>query len=99
MSGDGGDELFAGYNRYLWGNRISKVNSSIPKELRSFLHNIIKFIPQKRYEMLTSKLQKKFGIQAGGFKIYKLADCMMALDDDDLYQKLITHWNPKLLES
>ena len=47
--------------------------------------------------MLTSKLQKNLN-QAGGFKIYKLADCMMALDDDDLYQKLITHWNPKLLE-
>lgn len=99
LSGDGGDELFVGYNRYLWGNRISKVNSYIPIRLRSFLHKIIKFVPQKTYEMLTSKLQKKFGMQAGGFKIYKLADCLTALDDDDLYQKLITHWNPKLLES
>ena len=58
LSGDGGDELFVGYNRYLWGNRISKVNSYIPIGLRSFLHNIIKFVPQKTYEMLTSKLQK-----------------------------------------
>ena len=34
LSGDGGDELFAGYNRYLWTERVARAMKLVPRPLR-----------------------------------------------------------------
>ena len=40
LSGDGGDELFGGYNRYLWSSRILSIPLKIRKIIAYTLRNI-----------------------------------------------------------
>lgn len=37
LSGDGGDELFAGYNHYRWGRWVASVCRAVPPSLRRFV--------------------------------------------------------------
>ena len=42
LSGDGGDEIFAGYNRYLWVDRIMSATRRMPSSVKVLLANLIK---------------------------------------------------------
>ena len=44
LSGDAGDELFGGYNRYFWANSIWKKIGKVPKPLRLLSAGIFKNI-------------------------------------------------------
>ncbi len=92
LSGDGGDELFAGYNRYIWGQRIDQCRAFVPKFLLQLLGGTLKAVSPLMYDKLTNPIQKKMGLQAAGHKIHKLANCLLANNNDDMYQRLVSHW-------
>ena len=96
MSGDGGDELFCGYNRYLHSNRIWDAIRHIPKPLRrrvasaltalspSTWDRVFRYVPGRQPRM--------------GYKLQKLADTLRASDLEDVYRQLISCWaNPEKL--
>lgn len=54
LSGDGGDELFAGYDRYYWMARLQKAVNLRPAMLQRWLHKLPERLPR---QMVFSALQ------------------------------------------
>jgi asparagine synthase (glutamine-hydrolysing) len=94
LSGDGGDELFAGYNRYFIGDRFWKYSSYFPLELRRKFSSLIKNTTNNSQ---TNSLIKTLGLENfNSFTIdkrMKFANYIDSSNIDLLYDKMITHWS------
>lgn len=88
LSGDGGDEIFLGYNRYLFAKKILKFRSYCPNILRILLSKILKLIPSNYFDILGQPFQKTFGIHALSHKIQKLSNILSFTKNSDFYAKL-----------
>ena len=94
LSGDGGDELFSGYNRYtatpaIW-NKIERLPA------RNLIAATIKKLPNSLLNTLFFFLTKKavsYGRQGKiGPKLKTLAAWLDATSIEDFYKQSITHW-------
>lgn len=89
LSGDGGDELFAGYNRYIWFNRVWGILSSIPKPLRSGASKLIPMLSTHHWDMLADGLPKRYRVRQAGDKLHLLASALQVTSREELYNRLI----------
>lgn len=96
LSGDGGDELFAGYNRHFWGGGIWERIHLLPMETREFVTNILTSLSPQKWDYIYSKaarlLPSRFHQRLPGDKIHKLAEILTSSSPEDIYYKLISHW-------
>lgn len=90
LSGDGGDELFGGYNRYLWGRLLWRRTGYLPRDLRILGSRLLTALSPARWDSLTAALPRRMRLPAFGDKLHKLAGVIDATDADDLYQRLIS---------
>ena len=94
LSGDGGDELFCGYNRYNSTNSWSKKFNLIPRSLRKALATGIKSISQENLNSFLNLLPNLSEYASKGYKI-KSIKALQAETLSDLYYILLSHWqNP-----
>jgi asparagine synthase (glutamine-hydrolysing) len=89
LSGDAGDELFGGYNRYFWGPRVWGKVAWLPHSLRGALGAGIQAVPAA----LWSGLGHMAGVVRLGEKAHKMAARLKHVRNlDDLYESLLTEW-------
>ncbi len=97
LSGDGGDELFGGYNRYQLAQRRWRSLFLMPRPLRHGLARALQALPADRWSSLFNVLPGRVRPAQAGDKLHKLAS-VLALDDAGaLYRRLVTHWEPATL--
>ncbi len=94
LSGDGGDELFAGYNRYLWSARFASLRGTMPGFLRHRIAAALTAISERSYNRYVGSFIRKFTGKSAGYPAHKLAEVLAADSADAFYRVLISHWTP-----
>jgi asparagine synthase (glutamine-hydrolysing) len=93
LSGDAGDELFGGYNRYFWGQRVWNRLGWMPPLVRQGLGAGIQQLPVAAWDALGRALPGIHSIARLGDKAHKLAHRLKTVQSvDDLYRSLVTEW-------
>ena len=90
LSGDGGDELFGGYNRYSWGASTWSAIGNFPQVARTVAARGIEFISPTHWDRLSQVLPKALRFSAFGDKVHKFASVLDSNDFDELYRRLVT---------
>ncbi|MDO6462229.1 asparagine synthase (glutamine-hydrolyzing) [Granulosicoccaceae sp. 1_MG-2023] len=102
LSGDGGDELFCGYNRYLFGSQLRRRLKPLPPFARTLAGKGLTLLSIDRWNSLYALAARLTGRKTGykniGDKLHKAAEVIQVSNDRDLYRRLVSHWKqPGLL--
>ena len=95
LSGDAGDELFGGYNRYLLANKYWKYINFLPQKLRTSLISLISYLPYKQSLYLLS-LTPFFKDLSGSIeeRLNKIIKKSYSITDkSSYYHSMTTEWS------
>ena len=96
LSGDGGDELFSGYNRYAIAHRTWNRLRRVPLPLRRALAGSIAAVSAQRWDSMARPfaglLPAKFWPDRAGDKLVKAAGVAQLQSLDEVYRALVSHW-------
>jgi asparagine synthase (glutamine-hydrolysing) len=96
LSGDGGDELFSGYNRYFWGRSLWQKTSWLNPGLQRLGGSLLSMISPEAWDRFFEKinpfLPARFRQRTPGDKLHKLSDMIGWRTPEEMYQKLTSHW-------
>jgi asparagine synthase (glutamine-hydrolysing) len=94
LSGDGGDELFGGYNRYQLTQRFWRALSLMPRAVRKSAAAALTTMSPDRWTSLLSALPSRLRPPQAGDKVHKLASVLKLDSADAIYRRLVSAWEP-----
>jgi asparagine synthase (glutamine-hydrolysing) len=92
LSGDGGDELFAGYNRYLWAERLVRATKVVPSGLHRPLRNALRALSPTAWNRLLGWIPPAWRTALPGDKLHKIANVLDDPEPDAIYRRLVSQW-------
>lgn len=93
LSGDAGDELFCGYNRYLAASGVWNKLEKIPMPVRKLLARVIQSVSPATWNTCLGALPlKRFGKNLGD-KLHKASKVLASDSIGSLYKGLVSHWD------
>lgn len=96
LSGDGGDELFGGYNRYFWTRALWKRLGTVPVPMRRALAAVMTAPSphtwNRVFALLGPLLPRRLRVQLAGDKMHKLAELVGLDSQEAVYRYLVSHW-------
>ena len=94
LSGDGGDELFGGYDRYQQIERLERIRNLLPTGVRRVFGAAVERMPIQTWDRLGSALPRPLvppGLRhRSGHRMHKVARLLAAADAPDVYASLMS---------
>jgi len=92
LSGDGGDELFAGYRHYQTCSKIWRYLSMVPTPARTLAAHILCRLPISCAGVVGTMFPGEFGRQIKKGQSGRIGQLLRADGPDDLYRRVISQW-------
>lgn len=96
LSGDAGDELFGGYNRYVLTRRLWGRLAHLPVGVRRVLAGVITAVSPQAWDafakLLLAVLPKGMDAVHVGDKLHKGAGVLASRSSAELYRGMMSHW-------
>lgn len=92
LSGDGGDEIFAGYPRYARHARARRAVLSVPALARASLAATIRGVGGPAWQQLLRLLPQRYQTKAGAATVVRFATALERADPRDFHEALVSYW-------
>jgi len=96
LTGDGGDELFGGYNRYIRGERLITELQRWPRAFRRFSASGVTSLSPRVWNQMGGALRPVFPAASRtrlmGEKMHKIGDVLRADSTSGMYRSLLSAW-------